>query len=91
MGMPKPPNATGAVFARSAKAAAYTRRRLQERPEDEGDEHGLNAPVVAQGRQRVPDNVELAGLDDDVVDKDGVDDDPDYREEPERHPEECRI
>ena len=44
-------------------------------------------PVVADARQRVSYRVEVACVHDHVVDEDGVDDYPDYREEPERDPQ----
>src|SRR4028118_573341 len=66
-------------------------RRLQEGPEDEGYEDDLDAPVVAHAGQRVTDGVEEAGVHDDVVDKDGVYDDPDDGEEAEADPEQRRV
>ncbi len=58
-------------------------RRLEERPEDEGYKDDLDAPVVADAGQGVADGVEEARVDDDVVYKDGVYDDPDDGEEAE--------
>src|SRR5215207_11743268 len=77
--------------ARNGDRRAEAGRRFEKRAEDEGDEDHLYPAVVAHTSERVPDGVEVSGIHDEVVDEDGVDDDPDYREEPEADPEQRRV
>src|SRR5215203_3922157 len=59
--------------ARDGDRRSETGRRLEECPENEGDEDDLYAPVVAHAGERVPYGVEEASIYDDVVDEYGVD------------------
>ena len=58
---------------------------LDERPEAEGDEERLDAPVVGEAGERAPDHVEVAAGDGQVVEEDGVQDDPADRPQAEGH------
>jgi hypothetical protein len=59
---------------------------LNEGAEAEGDQQNLNPPIVSKPRNRLLDDLELAGLDGDVVDKDRRQDDPSDREETKGRP-----
>ena len=62
--------------ARDGHGRAAPARALQERAEAERDEHGLQALVGGQGRDRLLHDLELARLHGDVVEEDRRDDDP---------------
>src|SRR5215208_2309541 len=77
--------------ARNGDRRAEAGRRFEKRAENEGDEDHLYPAVVAHAGERVPYGVEVSGIHDDVVDKDGVDHNPDDGEKSERCTEERRI
>src|SRR5262249_42840405 len=56
---------------------------LDEGAEAEGDEQGLEAAVVRQGRHRPFDHLEAAGLDGEAVQEEGGQDDPADGQQPE--------
>ena len=58
---------------------------LDERAEAEGDEKGLDAPVLGEPRQGAADHVEVAARHGQVVEEDGVQADPADRPEAEGH------
>ena len=70
---------------------AETGQRLHERAEAERDDDGLHALVVADRREGAAQDVEVAGLDGEVVDPDRVDDDPHDREEAEGGAEQAAV
>jgi hypothetical protein len=69
------------VMATGVRAEAG--ERLQQRTEAERDDDGLDPLVRADPRERPAQHVEVPGRDRQVVDPDGVDHDPEDREEAE--------